>query len=200
MAPKTQAPQRDWASVTAGGNLLDDTVFWLPCLSLPCTFPHFLVFPGTTSLHITTHTCVFVSGSASEAHLKELHKAEARDHGQRGKPRCEEEQGTAAEDRVKKSKVQRGEVEGKRRASTVGPRADSGPEKTLVLTRLEGRPDPSPPDSLIRPASQTKTKEGQWDNVIGTTVRVGTSGTLPVRLRSSYTLRASRQPSGNTVR
>lgn len=97
---------------------------------------------------------------------------------------------------MKKPKAQRGEGEGEPRASTVGPRADSGPEKTLFLTRLNGRPDPCSLDSLIRSASHTKTKEGQPDNGIRTTVRAGTSGTLPVHLQSSYTIHASRQPSG----
>lgn len=61
----------------------------------------------------------------------------------------------------------------------VGPRADSGPEKALFLTRLESRPDPCTLDSLIRSASQTKTKEGQPDNVIRTMVRASASSTHP---------------------
>lgn len=66
-------------------------------------------------------------------------------------------------------------MRGEARASTVGPRADSGPAKALFLARLEGRPNPCPLNSLLRSASQTKTKERQPDNVIRTTVRAGTS-------------------------
>lgn len=48
-------------------------LYWPPSLSLPHSFTHFLILPGTLS-QITTRIWIFVSGPTSEVHLKELSK------------------------------------------------------------------------------------------------------------------------------
>ena len=56
-----------------------------------------------------------------------------------------------------------------------------GPRENPLLTAGGDKTQPLPPGSLLRSASQTKTKEGPPDNVMRTTARAGASWTSVLR-------------------